>query len=206
LDATSLPRKPGWRPIFGQAKTAAAHLLDQGVTIGDLFLFFGWYQRAEFVGGGFKYLREPGFHAIFGWLQAGCVMDCADFNGDDFKWAWAHPHFFGSYGKAFIAARKLKIRERETGHDGAGMLRWDPALQLTMPNQAKRSVWKLPPWFFPRDGAFPMTYHGDAARYHRHSDFVQVQTVAKGQELVIHTDQYPEAVKWACHLITKGTA
>jgi hypothetical protein len=204
LDSKSLPREARWRETFGQADKSASHLLANGVTVGDLFLFFGWYRKADHVGGVFRYLPEPGFHAFFGWLQVGCVVDCSDFNGEDFKWAKTHPHFFGTFGKAFVAARELKIGERKTGQPGAGVFGWDPALRLTMPGQDKRSVWKMPEWFFPHDGTFPMTYHGTAARYTKHAEFIEVRTVAKGQEFVIHTDQYPKAVPWACRLVQKG--
>ena len=34
-----------WKPIFGQFGAAETHLENQGVTIGDVFLFFGWFRK-----------------------------------------------------------------------------------------------------------------------------------------------------------------
>ena len=44
LKALSRPRARGWRPTFGQDEAAEGHLRNNGITIGDLFLFFGWFQ------------------------------------------------------------------------------------------------------------------------------------------------------------------
>ena len=46
LVANSLPRKKGWRPIFGQVDAAEGHLRLQGVGESDIFLFFGLYPVA----------------------------------------------------------------------------------------------------------------------------------------------------------------
>src|SRR5438128_2324747 len=46
-------RRTGWRPIFGQGEPRAeSHLQACGVTVGDLFLFYGWFRDTE--------LREDG--------------------------------------------------------------------------------------------------------------------------------------------------
>jgi len=43
LSHSSLPREPGWRPLFGQSGAAQGHLRNQHVNIGDVFLFFGLF-------------------------------------------------------------------------------------------------------------------------------------------------------------------
>ena len=43
LAKNSLPRLAGWRPIFGQTGPAQGHLRNNGVGLGDLFLFFGLF-------------------------------------------------------------------------------------------------------------------------------------------------------------------
>jgi len=47
LNPSLLPRLPGWRPIFGPAVNSRAHLLNQGVSVGDIVLFFGWFRQVE---------------------------------------------------------------------------------------------------------------------------------------------------------------
>jgi len=70
LYAESLARAPGWRPAFGQVASAQAHLADQGVGPGDLFLFFGWFRRVHAVGGQWSLRPDaPDLHVLFGWLQ-----------------------------------------------------------------------------------------------------------------------------------------
>lgn len=41
LRASAYPRLPDWRPLFGQSDQSQTHLKNEGVTVGDLFLFFG---------------------------------------------------------------------------------------------------------------------------------------------------------------------
>lgn len=45
LQADCVSRRSGWRPSFGQVGNAQSHLENQGVEVGDVFLFFGWFRR-----------------------------------------------------------------------------------------------------------------------------------------------------------------
>ena len=61
-------RANGWRPIFGQASAAQSHLASNGVGPGDLFLFFGWFRRVEFIDAAYRYVPgAPNLHVII-WL------------------------------------------------------------------------------------------------------------------------------------------
>ncbi len=44
-------RPKDWRPAFGQSSAAATLLINQGVGVGDLFIFFGWFRRTIKVNG-----------------------------------------------------------------------------------------------------------------------------------------------------------
>lgn len=45
------------------------YLENQGVTVGDLFLFFGWFRQAEIVNERYRFVRKaPDLHVIYGWL------------------------------------------------------------------------------------------------------------------------------------------
>ena len=50
-----IERMDGWKPAFGQIDAARTHLCNQGVGIGDLFLFFGWFRETEYKNGESKY-------------------------------------------------------------------------------------------------------------------------------------------------------
>ena len=70
LDFGSIPRPENWKPIFGQAGAAERHLQNQGVTEGDVFIFFGWFRQAELVFRKYQYVPDaPDLHIIFGWFQ-----------------------------------------------------------------------------------------------------------------------------------------
>jgi len=71
LNAQSIPRLAGWKPLFGQAGAAERHLQNQGVGEGDVFLFYGWFRRVEARSGVYHYVQgEPDLHVIYGWLAA----------------------------------------------------------------------------------------------------------------------------------------
>ncbi len=69
LAAATLPRKPGWRPLFGQVGAAEGHLEKQGVGQGDIFLFWGLFRRVVRADFGWDYAQgERRQHVLFGWL------------------------------------------------------------------------------------------------------------------------------------------
>jgi hypothetical protein len=59
-----------------------------------------------------------------------------------------------------------------------------------------RSIWDLPAWFEPRDGRPALGYHEDPSRWTRTNDRVRLQSVARGQEFVLDTAKYSEAIPW----------
>ncbi len=92
LDAGSISRPPNWRPIFGQAGAAEKHLQNQGVTEGDVFVFYGWFKQVELVLGKYRYVRAaPDLHVIFGWLQVEQRLSI-DSLSEIPAWASDHPH------------------------------------------------------------------------------------------------------------------
>src|ERR1700729_4125502 len=68
LSAHSIPRCEGWRPLFGQVGAAEKHRENQGVGIGDVFLFFGLFRSVAKSGNRWTYVHgtRP-IHVIFGW-------------------------------------------------------------------------------------------------------------------------------------------
>ena len=74
-----LPRRSGWRPIFGPHPSCHTHMTKQQVKIGDLILFFGWFRKVHLVNGTYCFTpNEPDLHVLFGWLQIG-EMRCNGF-------------------------------------------------------------------------------------------------------------------------------
>jgi hypothetical protein len=109
-------RPPGWRGALGQVAAARAHLANQHVGSGDLFLFWGLFRPVDRVDGRWRYVGRP-VHAIFGWLQ---VADVRENPGGgripDCPWLDGHPHTqrgWGTGNTIFLARQQLTCGPRE---------------------------------------------------------------------------------------------
>jgi len=201
------PRLPGWRPIFGQVDAAQAHLERHGTTIGDLFLFFGWFRRVEpDENGHYRFVKgAPDLHVIYGWLQVGEVIRVNDKPSCVPQWASYHPHFYGERGAnntVYIAREILKLDGVPATISGGGVFeRYHEDLCLTAPGEDRRSVWRLPAWFYPKNERVPLSYHRNRKRWEQRGGWTFLRSVAKGQEFVMDTEQYPEALEWLASLM-----
>ena len=204
--ASARRRTRGWRPLFGQADGEQTLLERSGVGPGDVFLFFGWFRRAERSGGRYHFVRgAEDIHALWGWLQVDRVWDLTK-SRDVPKWAADHPHLDGtprSRNALYCSSKELVLGAERTGKPGAGVFgRWDERLRLTAPGRT-RSIWRLPAWFLPR-GRRPLGYHSDPDRWSPAGSHVLLRTVGRGQEFALDADAYPEAVGWARGMIEGG--
>lgn len=205
LRASTYARRPGWRPLFGQDGTAQAHLENQGVGVGDLFLFFGWFRQTEETAAWYRFVPgAPDLHVLFGWLQVGRVLPVGAPELEVPAWAAYHPHFHrDSEGRntVYVAREDLRLTGMAPGPAGAGVFRrYRDALRLTAPGHT-RTGWRLPGWFFPWDGRPPLTYHGNPDRWSLAADHAMLRSVPRGQEFVLDGDHYPEAIEWAYGLV-----
>ncbi|MDA8257911.1 MAG: hypothetical protein M0Z99_20185 [Betaproteobacteria bacterium] len=210
LDLTSRSRGSGWRPSLGQVGAAQSHLANRGVGVGDLFLFFGWFRLAERHEDHWRFV--PGaasFHALFGWLQVGAVIELPDRDTNQAPaWLADHPHvahaarFAGLGNTIYVAADHLRLGGSRVGDAGGCFRQWSDELKLTAEG-ANRSLWSVPTWLDPHQGRTPLSYHGRLDRWTRRGDRLYLRTVAKGQEFVLDCREYPEAIQWASHLIER---
>ncbi len=179
-----------WMPVFGQAEVAARHLENQGVEIGDIFMFFGWFRKTEEVDGKLRYVKDaPNVHALFGFLQVGYIA-----KEDELEDYWWHPHanYGGGTNTMYVASEKLIINGRDMGIPGAGTFKYSDKLVLTMPGMPK-SMWKLPDFF-----------RNVNISYHTKDSFKPegyFQSARKGQEFVV--SESPKVTKWAKDIIMK---
>lgn len=208
LDPAALPRFKGWRPAFGQASAAQTHLQNQGVGVGDLFLFFGWFRPVHRQGGRWVFRPDANsFHALFGWLQVGEVVRVDPISARRAPaWLQQHPHvtfadrFAGSPNAVYVGSDTLTIPGC-AGVKGAGAYsHWSPRLTLTA-SGCSRSIWSVPRWMAPRPGIAPLSYHGNPNRWSLRGEELLLSSVAKGQEFVLDTRYLPEASEWAAGLI-----
>jgi hypothetical protein len=86
----TIERPSDWKVCLGQSHAAVSHLKSQGVGVGDIFLFFGWFRQTEYDNNGkLRYVRgAPDIHAIFGYLQVGEIATSFE---ERAKFHW-HPH------------------------------------------------------------------------------------------------------------------
>lgn len=205
LYAALCPRLSGWRPLFGQDGAAQSHLANQGVGVGDLFLFFGWFRAVEQRHGHYHFVKAaPDQHLIYGWLQVGAVLAGEEIGQAAPAWAAAHPHCVGGRGTRntlYRASERLTINGSPTSLSGAGYFHhYHDRLCLTAPGML-RTRWRLPRWFYPSTGKPPLSYHADPARWSCDADYAYLRSATRGQEFVLDTQYYPEAGQWAVALV-----
>lgn len=158
--------------LFGQCGAAQSHLSRQGVTEGDVFLFFGLFAEEE---------TGERHHRIFGHMRVENKLE-----GDALlaahpvlsKAPRQHPHLLGEWNanNCIYAGR---------GHLAATA---DPRLRLTTAGGPLR-VWDVPPWL----SSAGLTYHGRAERWREDS---QLEIVSRGQEFVTDIGDRAEPARW----------
>ena len=175
-------RPTGWKPTFGQEKTALRHLQKQGVGIGDLFLFFGWFKQTEYIAGQLRYKKDAlDWHVIYGYLQIGEIIDTPT---NIPAWLNGHPHAkmkrWNSPNVIYTASSKLSFLPQLPG---AGCLQFSNGLVLTK-EKCSRRVWNLPDFF----RQIPISYNANSWK---EDCFI---SAAKGQEFVFEAND--NALEW----------
>ncbi|GAC1361934.1 MAG: hypothetical protein NVSMB32_01670 [Actinomycetota bacterium] len=137
-----VPRPLGWQAIFGQAGAPQSHLARQGVGVGDIFVFFGWFRRTRHEGGTLRYASDKPIHALWGYLAIGGVVPItADV---DIAWAADHPHFSRRArvaNTAYIASQQLDLGPGLSGLrplPGAGTFSFSDQVRLSRPGGPAR--------------------------------------------------------------------
>ncbi|RDC60730.1 hypothetical protein HME9302_01946 [Alteripontixanthobacter maritimus] len=166
------PMFTGGECLFGQVGTAQSHLANRGVGVGDVFLFFGLFQKAGCT---------P-HHRIFGFLKVEQKISLADCPPEilaELK-AHRHPHALAMHGTNDCIYR------------GPGRIAVNACdvLRLSVPDgQGSPSLWNRPEWLKP-DG---LSYHDRADRW-LHGR--RLQSVARGQEFVADVGQREAPRRW----------
>lgn len=209
LEASAYPREAGWRPVLGQTGSAQGHLRNQGVTAGDLFLFFGVFRRAHIHNRRWRFV--PGsrpFHALWGWLHIGQVHIIDQLAPSELPWARYHPHFHGEPDPAntlYQASDSLPLPGVPGLLPGSGVF---PKLAsekvLTAPDSRLPTRWRLPEAFYPRAGRPALSYHTRPDRWRHAPPWCFLDCAARGQEFVLDLDAYPELIPWLAGLFKNG--
>ena len=224
LAAEAMHRPPDWRPAFGQVGAAQKHLEQQGVSVGDVFLFFGWFRDViRNTDGRWEYKpKSQSVHRLFGWLQIASIHNVGggtentDFRNRHAEFA-RHPHLYSNpefqepdwhANNTMYVARDTFRRDRNATSatiPGAGVFtRNPPVLTLTEPGQDKRSIWRLPAFFHPEEGGAGLSYHKDPARWTRTGQWIRLRSVGRGQEFVFDAAGNTEATDWLVDILEQA--
>ncbi|MDJ0979194.1 MAG: hypothetical protein QNI87_11765 [Erythrobacter sp.] len=153
---------------FGQTGAAQTHLERQGVTLGDVFVFFGLF--ADELSG------EP-HHRIFGYLKVEAIIALSQ-GAPQVMLDLNHPHALGMHG----------ANDAIWFGEGAVAARASEALRLTVQG-GPPSVWRRPDWL--RRGG--LSYHDRADRWLRGG---RLKSVARGQEFVADVGRRKAPREW----------
>lgn len=194
-------RKSGWRGALGQVGAAQGHLKKQGVTVGDLFLFFGLFQPVSRSGGVWRFEKRP-LHLIFGWLRIGEVHLVGNRGRDlaqRYNWLSDHPHAMGGWERwsdhaksnntIYIASERFTLPSGRT-IPGSGVLK--SGYQLSSPQSPLKSVWCVPDWLHIQSRGVGMTYH-PPARWLEGGD---LRSAGRGQEFVADIGTCTKPLRW----------
>ena len=207
LVAGVVDRREGWKPAFGQVAGAQTHLVNRGVGVGDVFLFFGWYRQTRRTESGVRFARgAPNLHVLWGYLEVGDVVTADRMSVLEGALA-DHPHValrdrkrFAANNCLYVAADRLSLAPELPG--ASRFAGFGPALTLTKTG-ATRSVWELPAAFHPSHTERPMS--GNLPSSWRLDDVAHVAELRStpiGQEFVVEANE--GILTWARDVIRSG--
>jgi Nucleotide modification associated domain 3 len=201
IDEMSLAeRLPGWRGSLGQAGPALSHLRNQGVGVGDLFLFWGLYRSVRWHNERWHY-DGPRRHCLFGWLMVGEVLDL----GADgsrvlatHPWLAEHPHARAGRNRLnaiYTAASSCEFGGKRFA--GSGVFR--NAVMLSAEDSRLPSEWCVPIWLNPNKDGTGITYHSP-----ERFAGTRLRSAARGQEFVADIGDRADAKNWIVQTLESG--
>ncbi len=163
------------RALLGQCAAAQSHLVNQGVGVGDVFLFFGLFAGAD----------GERHHRIFGWLEVAGAERFAEM--DEGRLAELQ-------GLGFPHALEQTAANDTLWSGPGGMAQTAPdELRLTVP-EGPLSHWRVPP--FMRECG--LSYHAKPERWH---DDGTLTAASRGQEFVCDAGEREDARAWLASIL-----
>lgn len=140
---------PNWKPAFGQIGAAQSYLKNNKIQPGDLFLFFGRFQKTtgNAADGTLSFdKKSPIVHVIYGYMEIGEIISYDKIAEKNYTW---HPHGCGERlsnktNTLYIPSETLSFDKASAGW---GTFDYSPTLVLTLSN--KTATWKEIPAIMP---------------------------------------------------------
>ena len=172
--------------LFGQAGSAQSELKNNGVGIGDLFLFFGWFKKKD----------DPNVdvHKIFGWLQIEEILE-GDREISTFlkRNNISHPHDpqYKEYQNNTIYVSKKNF----------GLFKkFSNDLVLTAPGYSK-SMWQFPKKYFGSVANKNGNIFLNRLKWKDKNNLLVDTNIGPGQEFILDAKNSPRISFWAKSLI-----
>lgn len=189
---------------LGQVNSSQAHLLNQGVSVGDIFIFFGLFNDCNTSQSEVKVFKSKSKHIIFGYLQIGEIVYPNSLSNKErhdyeskYSWLKLHPHwnkeiedFSNDKNNCIYIARETCTFDNSI--KGYGTFNFDKDLVLTKSSESTPTHWELSKEL----QGLKISYHNDNSQK---KDYFQ--SALRGQEFVI--EECPQAEQWAINLIKK---
>jgi hypothetical protein len=196
-----------WKRCFGQVKSAQTHLENNQIGVGDVFLFFGWFKKAEYNNGMFKYIADRdypnGFHAIYSYLQINEIYKPNIQKTP--TWLNYHPHVkykneteFNNANNTIYVATEFINYPKHFNKNGSISFVFSEDLILTKKRQPNRTLWELPMELHPNSGV-KLSYNA-SERWGIENNNAILKSASKGQEFVF-SDVEANVEKWCINLI-----
>tara|TARA_Y100000994_G_scaffold237997_1_gene230130 strand:- start:118 stop:894 length:777 start_codon:yes stop_codon:yes gene_type:complete len=172
--------------LFGQAGSAQSELKNNGVGIGDLFLFFGWFKKTD--------NPKINIHKIFGWLQIEEILD-GNIQISKFlkKNNITHPHDpkYKEYKNNTIYVSKKNFGLFEKFSDD---------LVLSAPGFSK-SMWQFPKKYFGSVNNKNRNIFLNRLKWKDRKNLLVDTNIGPGQEFILDAQNTPRISMWAKSLI-----
>jgi len=165
---------------LGQVGSALGHLRKQNVQKGDIFLFYGLFQKVERKEGKWKYIGKP-FHMIFGYMKIEEVFNVNEGEDDNLR---VHPHFDDEFMKKYnkdnmiFTGREYKIFNFD-----------DKRVLSALKSNKGHSYWCIPV-----DVDFSLAFSHIKKMEVKGSE-VYFRSPSPGQEFVLNLDAIPQKEK-----------
>jgi Nucleotide modification associated domain 3 len=176
----------GDRCAFGQTSAAQSHLTKNDVGVGDVFLFFGLFEKPG---------SNDRHHRIFGYLNVERILKIgADPNEAELRRILdgaprQHPHTIANWksGGKWDGKNTIYVGRGKKAKNADG------ALRLTKPD-GPLTHWRVPDWL----SETRLTYHRQDNRWIEKG---ALHVVGRGQEFVADIGNLPDPKKWLATMI-----